>query len=484
MKFMRSWPIAFAALVFVYSCGGDRSAGPNPRAPGLRVIAGAGGDTIQARPVQALIVEARGDWGTPASGKVVRFETSFPAKAYVLISSLTSNQFAGFVAVTADDKGKASALLNMGTVAGEAKLLVSVPELGLLDTVRITVLPGAAARAKFTVRDTVLLVGATYSLSAPLVDRVGNPRSETASLVNTTPSLCSVSGSQVTALGMGRCVVEARYQQMRDTARASVLPMSRLAVVSGYNALGITSTDGSAYRKLLSIQDASLSPAWAPDGSALVIYEGDPGYSAKLSIIDTLGTRVRSLGAGVTMASAAFGRFSLDGQWIYFSGRSTGGEPVTIWRMHPDLTQLETVLSSSASFPVSYAWRPSVAPDGQSVAFDVDNKIALVDVTTHQPTALGIPGVAPSFSPDGQHIAFLGPYGDGLRVMNRDGSNVRVVSSAYYYEWQSPQWTSDGSWLLVSSGGQVFVNAVNGALIPLTSVPSYSQAALKPPLGK
>lgn len=64
--------------------------------------------------------------------------------------------------------------------------------------------------------------------------------------------------------------------------------------------------------------------------------------------------------------------------------------------------------------------------------------------------------------------------------MNRSGSNLRMVSSGYFYEWQSPQWTPDGKWVLVGVPGLRFLNVENGTTLPLTYGGAYRQAAVRP----
>lgn len=471
-----------AALSVGMSCGDGL--GPGRGTPGIRVIAGPTADSIDAEPALALTVEARDDDGALATGMTVRFESILvnAGDAWALVGALDQRFFTGFVAADADDRGRASAILRMGSVSGTARVRVGVPELGIADTVELTVLPGAPARARFNVRDTVMMIGRSFTLTATLTDRWLNPVPGTPSIVNATPAICSYASQVVTGDAMGRCEFEARHGEMRDTARATVLLLGRLAAVRSHSALSLVSTDGTEERQVITTSDASLAPAWSPDGSRLVIYEGDPGSGARLSILDTTGVRLLTIGAGTVMASAALGRFSPDGQWVYFSG-TDGSTPTTIWRMRPDGTDRETIVMLSETFPFGIAWRPSVSPDGQTVAFDNGGRIGVVDVGTRQPTDLGVAGVSPAFSPDGQTIAFIGMPFRTLNVMNRNGTNVRVVSQDYHEEWQLPQWTSDGAFLLVNGSGLKFVNVADGSAMHLTGLP-YSQATLKPPHGR
>jgi len=117
--------------------------------------------------------------------------------------------------------------------------------------------------------------------------------------------------------------------------------------------------------------------------------------------------------------------------------------------------------------------------------FDMNETICLLDVATQTPTNLGVPGVAGSFSPDGQKIAFLAkqPAWSGIAVMNKDGSNVRQLSAIGYNSWEAPQWTADGQWLFgaTEGGGFRFVNVTTGQSIRMPS--TFPMGQLRPPFG-
>lgn len=57
-------------------------------------------------------------------------------------------------------------------------LQVSVPEIGITDTLVIAVLTGAPFRIRYSVRDAVLLLDSSYALTARVADRANNPRNE------------------------------------------------------------------------------------------------------------------------------------------------------------------------------------------------------------------------------------------------------------------------------------------------------------------
>ena len=76
--------LASAALLSLAACGSGGDGPTDPPdpviAPGVRAVAGASvADTIDAQPIQVLVVEVRRPDGALARGAVVRFEAQPPA---------------------------------------------------------------------------------------------------------------------------------------------------------------------------------------------------------------------------------------------------------------------------------------------------------------------------------------------------------------------------------------------------------------------
>jgi Tol biopolymer transport system component len=145
--------------------------------------------------------------------------------------------------------------------------------------------------------------------------------------------------------------------------------------------------------------------------------------------------------------------------------------------MKPDGSQRTAVTTADFDIPL----RVSASPDGATIAYDLTSQIVLTNVVTQQRTPLGVEGIAPSFSPDGQTIAFYGRGGFDLKVMSVNGSNVRTVLTGAFQQWQPPQWTADGNWLFATAR---FVNVADGTVLPIPALSSYSQLAIKPPVGR
>jgi hypothetical protein len=472
-------------LVIVLIACGEHGTGPGLQ-HGIVVVAAPGSDTVDAKPLRALTVRAFDESGVPAAGRVIRFESIIGtlSQAFVNVAQLTAATFSTLAAPVADSSGGASVLLRMGTRAGDARLSVSIPETGLADTISFTVRPGNPIHVRYSFSDTSLMLGQSLPFVAKPADRYNNLYPIDATVTVQTPNVCSVTGPVVNALAMGRCILTSSYlTSATDSVIVGVVPDARMvALASGK--LWMASVAGDGPRALTTIADFSIAPAWSPDGAKLVIYEGDPFSNSRITVLDTIGNRLVKVGAGTFMNLAYYARFSPDGQWVYFSGRASS-EAQTIWRMHPDGTSRESMFTASGAY--ANPQKVSVSPDGNTLVFEAGGKISLLDVTTRGLSQNGILGTAPSFSPDGQQIAYVGPSGVGLFVANKDGTNVRSLSTATMFEWQAPQWTADGKWLLVQRSLQpllAFIAVADGTSIPLKYATSYQQATIQPPTGR
>jgi len=137
-----------------------------------------------------------------------------------------------------------------------------------------------------------------------------------------------------------------------------------------------------------------------------------------------------------------------------------------------------------------YVTGASFSPDGTEVVYAVwqtsGKAIYIVDVEGGPPRlvtdAVEYP-YEPTFSPDGSQIAYFagsGDHGNGLRVMNADGSDVRELTGADYGHIDELVWSPDGSRLAFSlqNGGGLFIVGVDGSglteLIPGGENPAWS----------
>ena len=109
-----------------------------------------------------------------------------------------------------------------------------------------------------------------------------------------------------------------------------------------------------------------------------------------------------------------------------------------------------------------------LSPDGRTVVFDVLGDIYTVPVTGGKATRItsGQPFDAqPHYSPDGKQIVFISDrsQSNNVWIMNADGSNPRAVTrDANNTNFQSPTFTPDGKYVLVSQGNDMYMYYASG----------------------
>jgi TolB protein len=151
--------------------------------------------------------------------------------------------------------------------------------------------------------------------------------------------------------------------------------------------------------------------------------------------------------------------FSTDGKWVIFT--SERGGSADIYRVHPDGVGLERLTEGP-----SYDDQAALSPDGHTVAFVSTRgggtaNIWLLDLATHQYTNVtknGSGNFRPSWSPDGQWIAFSSDrdtkpgratlswdllQSTAIYLTRPDGTGLRRLTDLGGYSG-SPQWSRDG----------------------------------------
>jgi Tol biopolymer transport system component len=140
--------------------------------------------------------------------------------------------------------------------------------------------------------------------------------------------------------------------------------------------------------------------------------------------------------------------FSPDGEWIVFTSSrgSTDGGFVDLWRVKPDGTGLQRLTNDNSPFDYLWAtWRPG----SSTVVYSRQSELQRITVGAgiSNPTALGYDGNHPSFSPDGNWLAY--DRGADLYVSHyASGTETPITQSSAYEE--SPVWSPSGTQLAFS----------------------------------
>lgn len=160
------------------------------------------------------------------------------------------------------------------------------------------------------------------------------------------------------------------------------------------------------------------------------------------------------------------------GTFLVSAARITGG---FIGRVAPEIGLFAVDPATLQSRFVSRLGQTqefSLSPDGKTIALvynDINSpraRIALIGIDGSDPrfiTSEDEINFAPSWSPDGKQIAYVGgPFANDVYVMDSDGSNPRLISDEPS-KVQNVRWSPDGGTLYFDSeaGGKFQVYAIN-----------------------
>lgn len=463
------------------SCGKDGVT--DPGAAGLAFVAGfSATDTVETRLPQALIVEVRDEGGRPRAGVVVRFTSLAVASQHPLFNAFVnrlddpSDYGRTFAVDTTDGRGRASALVQLGTRVGPGRIEVSVPELGSRDTATYTVRAGAVARIVMLPADTVIAVGRSFTLAATTADRFSNPVQDPVTFVHVSGPV-TVQGNTVTATGQGMAQVRAVAGAVSVTMNVGVPPQAIIAVSLRNGGVATMNLDGSGLKVLTTLPSSWVR--WAPDGSAISF---DNDFAVPARIVTTAGVvrPVRQSSAGTD--AEMYPVFSPDGAWVYFSVITQGA--FKLWRARPDGTDAAPLATSTPADD----FYPTPSPDGTRIMYinrfgQGRDTLRVLELATGVVTKINVPGHSPSWSPLGDRVAYIDiPAGYVIKTMRPDGTDRRQASPSGGYE-KSVHWSPDGKWLIayhLQTDRVHLIEVATGLLISLRYAVPLQSPSWKP----
>jgi hypothetical protein len=236
----------------------------------------------------------------------------------------------------------------------------------------------------------------------------------------------------------------------RDTSvRPSVIPRHR----------GDVLPDEARYISGLRYDPEDRPMAWLPNGRILVAHSED--YSlADVSAGTCEGSGVFEITPGATSprpiqvgAPACYGvSGTLDptAAWLVYSA-STPPNNSRLVRITLDSSRVDTLPTGCAI----YLQDPAVSPDGQLIAATGicgarrdDWRAYILDADgSHLRPVAGLPGVTeerPAWSPDGRHLVLArrSPHRTALTVVDLQGGASQALAQGY-----APSWSPDGQWI-------------------------------------
>jgi len=162
-------------------------------------------------------------------------------------------------------------------------------------------------------------------------------------------------------------------------------------------------------------------PAWSPDGQHIAFFSVRDGDD-EIYTIRSDGTDPRRLTNDP--ADDANPSWSPDGAMIAFV--SNRGGDFDIWIMESDGSNPVQITAG----PADDDW-PAWSPDGSRIAFSRDGVIHTMNVDGTGLAELAL-GLASSWSPDGTRLVF---DGNGVSVMNSDGSDIQRIGNGMFPSW-------------------------------------------------
>src|SRR6266513_566926 len=487
---MRSHFLLIAAIFVVTSCGD--SSGPRGGRPGLTLVSGYNlTDTISAKPAQALVVEVRDASGAIVpQGTIVRFSpvpTSY-FQSEMMVAELTSTSYNNFATGETDAAGRAAVLVQMGPIAGPARIAVSVPILGVEDTARYTVLPGQPSAILIMPVDTAIYVGPSYTIRGGVVDRWNNARTDPV-VYTATPGVSVSSSGVVTASTIGRYALTATGGGLSEIIHLSVVPQATLAaLVNRSDGLHIITVnlDGSGFHDVVRVSDGGIGPRprWIP-GTSTIIYTDYVNGLQQLRTVDATGKVSTFLPSPpATMTHQAEPSPSANAPVLYFSAYDSRCSDYAYCLFRSGIDGTNPELLGDVIAPGEATWHPSASPDGSKAAFVTSGaQIKVFDYITRTVSAWSVAGYYPVWSPDGTQIAYVQQYGGPLHLVNSDGTNQRLISSGNRSYSESPvAWSPDSKWLIaqnVAYGTLDIIEVATGNVLPITNGAGYISLSWK-----
>lgn len=217
--------------------------------------------------------------------------------------------------------------------------------------------------------------------------------------------------------------------------------------LTGDRDLFVMDADGRNAQAILSGGGDHNHPVVSPDGTRIAFYAN--GFADGMGSADFEIFVINLDGTGLIQVTnnSDFHEYhpawSPDGSFLVAVREPVGSGPHEIIVLVPEAG------GAMAIIPGAIGVAPSWSPDGQRIAYDWANKIHVMDWTGANDAVLyettGSAGEA-AWSPDGTQLVFSHFSGD-VMIMDADGSNVRPITGPSAGGEDHPAWSPDGEYL-------------------------------------
>ena len=245
--------------------------------------------------------------------------------------------------------------------------------------------------------------------------------------------------------------------------------------------------DGSDVMQLTNNDIPDSDPNWSPDGLQIVFVSFTSPTTRELRIMDADGGNNRSFLPSSTDNFQP--EWSLDSSRIAFISFQSGSP--NIFTVHPDGSNLTQITFGQGNIEGSNFHQPTWSPDGQYLAYLMGELggsvpgshdsfgLYTIDMNTLSSTTLP---VGPSYnnvnwSPDGQTIIFAGiSLIEAVQAVNSDGTNYRTISDSFVSQ-NNPAWSPDGQQIVFEiSSSDIGIMDANGQNVAnLTNTPDVRE---------